>query len=133
MKHVPSVITLAAHGRLHTEMRTCRRILTDLKAMNDWPKTQAGAVPRRSTPESSGNRCPLSWKAVLISWWSIRSTASGVPERKTDVHDATWIADLFPQSLLMRTLSPTGLAARAVHYDPLPGYPGDDRAGLVTH
>jgi transposase len=97
---VACVITEAANGQRHKEIRTFRTVTSDLLELLDWLKATACT---HVAMESTG----VYWKPIynileghvellVVNAQHIKA----VPGRKTDVRDAEWIADLLQHGLL---------------------------------
>jgi transposase len=108
--HKDTVVACArrmAHGSVQHEVRTFKTTTKDLLALSDW---LAGEGCTHIAMEATG----VYWKPV----WHVLSDGDftlvlanaahvkNVPGRKTDVNDATWLADLLAHGLVRGSFVP---------------------------
>lgn len=108
--HKDSVVACARHmvdGKVTTAVKTFRTTTQELMALSDWLSTE-GAM--HIAMEATG----VYWKPV----WHILSDGEfelvlanaaqvkNVPGRKTDVNDATWLADLMAHGMIKASFVP---------------------------
>jgi len=104
---VACLILLGADGQRHKELRTFRTMMADLLALRDW-LTAAGCT--HVAMESTG----VYWKPIYnvldgqVEVLVVNAQhLKAVPGRKTDVHDAEWLADLLQHGLLRASYIPS--------------------------
>jgi transposase len=103
---VACLIVLGADGQRQKEVRSFSTMLADLLALREW-LTAAGCT--HVAMESTG----VYWKPiynVLDGYVEVlvvnAQHLKAVPGRKTDVHDAEWLADLLQHGLLRASYIP---------------------------
>ncbi len=104
---VACLIVPGADGQRSKEVRSCSTMLADLLALRDW-LTAAGCT--HVAMESTGvywkpiyNVLDGSVEVLVVNAQHLKA----VPGRKTDVHDAEWIADLLQHGLLRASYIPS--------------------------
>ena len=104
---VACLILLGADGQRHKELRTFRTMMADLLALRDW-LTAAGCT--HVAMESTG----VYWKPIYnvldgqVEVLVVNAQhLKAVPGRKTDVHDAEWLADLLQHGLVRASYIPS--------------------------
>jgi len=104
---VACLIVPGADGQRQKQVRSYSTMLADLLALRDW-LTAAGCT--HVAMESTGvywkpiyNVLDGSVEVLVVNAQHLKA----VPGRKTDVHDAEWIADLLQHGLLRASYSPS--------------------------
>ena len=97
---------LDAQGRVHKEIRRFSTMTQDLERLRDW-RVAAGCTD--IALESTG----VSWQPVynileghLTVWLVHAQHVKQLPQRKTDVSDAEWLAQLLQHGLLQASFIP---------------------------
>src|SRR5437899_2557893 len=108
--HKQTVVACLRHvtdGKVHRDVRSFKTMTSDLLALSEWLAEQGCA---HIAMEATG----VYWKPV----WHILSDGDftltlanaahvkNVPGRKTDVNDATWLADLLAHGLIRGSFVP---------------------------
>jgi len=108
--HKDTVVACVRHGsegRVKREVRTFKTMTTDLLALSDW-------LAREGCTHIAMEATGVYWKPV----WHILSDGDfaltlanaahvkAVPGRKSDVNDATWLADLLAHGLVRASFVP---------------------------
>src|SRR5436305_4505392 len=104
---VACLILLGSDGHRHKELRTFRTMMADLLTLRDW-LTAAGCT--HVAMESTG----VYWKPIYnvldgqVEVLVVNAQhLKAVPGRKTDVHDAEWLADLLQHGLVRASYIPS--------------------------
>jgi len=93
-------------GKVTREVRTFGTTTTELLAMSDW---LAEAAVTHVAMEATGVYWKPVWHVLEDSFELVLANAmhiKNVPGRKTDVNDATWIADLLAHGLIRGSFVP---------------------------
>jgi transposase len=104
---VVACVRIAADGKAHREVRTFKTITRELLALSDW---LAAHGCTHVVMEATG----VYWKPVwhILADGDVDLTLANaahvknVPGRKTDVNDATWLADLQAHGLVRKSFVP---------------------------
>jgi len=103
---VVACVRLAADGRVHQEVRTFGTTTKELLALADWLRESECT---HAAMESTGVYWKPVWHVLEDSLTLVLANAMhirNVPGRKTDVNDATWIADLLAHGLIRGSFVP---------------------------
>jgi len=100
------VLTPAAEGRSHKELRVFGTMTDDLERLADW---LAERGVRHVAMESTGSYWKPIWNVLEERFALVLANAAhvkAVPGRKTDVKDAEWLAELLRHGLLKGSFVP---------------------------
>lgn len=107
--HKDTVVACArvvGSGGIETEVRTFRTTTAELLALSDWLATQGCT---HVAMESTGVYWKPVWHVLAEGFALVLANAThvrNVPGRKSDVTDATWLADLLAHGLLRGSFVP---------------------------
>ena len=104
---VACLVVVGSDGHRHKELRTFRTMMADLLTLRDWLRA-AGCS--HVAMESTG----VYWKPIYnvldgqVEVLVVNAQhLKAVPGRKTDVHDAEWLADLLQHGLVRASYIPS--------------------------
>jgi len=103
---VVACVRLAEGSRVRHEVRTFQTTTSELLALADWLSEQGCT---HVAMESTGVYWKPVWHVLESSFELLLANATqirNVPGRKTDVNDATWIADLLAHGLIRASFVP---------------------------
>jgi transposase len=103
---VVACVRVASEGRVHQEVKTFGTTTIELLALGDWLR-ENGCT--HAAMESTGVYWKPVWHVLEDSVTLVLANAMhirNVPGRKTDVNDATWIADLLAHGLIRGSFVP---------------------------
>ena len=103
---VVACVRIMKDGQVHQEVKTFRTTTSDLLALSDWLRANECT---HAAMESTGVYWKPVWHILEDSVTLVLANAMhirNVPGRKTDVNDATWIADLLAHGLIRGSFVP---------------------------
>ena len=103
---VVACIRIANGARASHEMRTFETTTKGLLALADWLRERSARTWRWKPRACTGSRCGTCWKGTFELVLANATHIRNVPGRKTDVNDATWIADLLAHGLIRASFVP---------------------------
>ena len=105
-KSVVACVRVVAEGRVSHEVRTFSTMTSELLALADW---LAACGCTHVAMESTGVFWKPVWHVLEGSFTLVLANAMhirNIPGRKSDVNDATWIADLLAHGLIRSSFVP---------------------------
>jgi transposase len=103
---VVACVRIACEGSVKREVRTFGTMTTALEELADWLRSEGCT---HAAMEATGIYWKPVWHALEDSLELVLANAAhikNVPGRKTDVNDATWIADLLAHGLIRGSFVP---------------------------
>jgi transposase len=115
------VRTPGPRGRRVGEVRTFSTMTRSLAVMRDW-LVERGVTIAAIESTSTYWKAPFYCLEEVLEVWLLNAAhMKAVPQRKTDVKDAEWIAQLLEHGLLRPSFVPPPRYPPAADADPLPG------------